>query len=156
MAIAELWERLQEDPAEWHRFFPPAPDTSIKAAEDALGVKLPRSYRRFLKYSNGAVLFGEDRILGVGADLPAELELVSVTGTMRAAATPLPPGLVPFAPTGDGGADCFFTRGGLVELEYPIVFWSPEDSGLEVTHESFDEWLFELTEAMRPSPDWSE
>lgn len=152
MAIAELWEQLQEDPPELHRFFPGVSDEALRAAEAVLRLKLPRSYVRFLELTNGALLFGGERILGVGHSEPG-FDLVAVVQEMQNGQPPLHPRLVPFAPTGDGGADCFLVEGSLRDGEYPVVFWSPQDQGREVTHDSFDEWLFELTETMRPEPE---
>lgn len=149
MAIAELWKLLQADPPGTHQFFAPATPDALNAAERSLSKWLPRSYGRFLAKSSGAVLFGAERILGIGEGLPPELDLFVQLPTLRADG--MPAFLIPFGPT-DDGVDCFDTRARPIDDEYPVVFWSASEGIGEASHESFDEWLFELSEALRDGP----
>lgn len=149
MAIAELWRLLQQDPAGTHRFYAPAEPAALTQTSRALGVRFSRSFERFQRVCGGAVLFGEEQLLGMGPDCPESLQLAAVTRRLREQG--LPSHLLPFAPTEDG-VDCFDCRGRMVEGEYPVVFWCADEGTGPSSHESFDEWLFELTEALRSGP----
>lgn len=149
MAISELWQLLQRDPPGSHQLFAPAKPEVMAQAERELGVQFPRSFERFHQLCSGAILFGEEKLLGLGADCPEELQLVAATRHFREQG--MPRYLLPFAPTTDG-VDCFDCRGRMTEGEYPVVFWNAPEGASPPTHESYDEWLFELTEALRDLP----
>ena len=44
-------------------FYPPATDLQISEFEEKMKVKIPESYKEFLRYSNGGGLFGGDALL---------------------------------------------------------------------------------------------
>lgn len=149
MAIAELFHLLQQDPAGTHTFLPPVDAALVSRAEKILGKRLPLSYVRFLALSNGALLFQTERVLGLGPSLEADQDLIRQREVLLDQG--MPRQLIPFGPTGDG-VDCFDGRARPVEGELPVVFWSQEDGIGEPSHESFDEWLFELSESLRDGP----
>lgn len=149
MAIAELFQLLKQDPEGSHELHPPVDSGLLRRAEKILGKRLSVSFVRFLSLSNGATLFGTEQILGLGPELPESNDLIRVREKLLERG--LPPQLIPFGPTEDG-VDCLDGRARPVEGELPVVFWSPEEGVGEETHESFDEWLFELSEALRDGP----
>lgn len=149
MAISELWQLIQRDPPGSHQLFAPADSKVIAQAERALGLQFPRSFQRFHKLCSGAILFKEETLLGLGADCPEELQLVAAARRFREQG--MPRYLLPFSPTPEG-VDCFDCRGRLDEGEYPVVYWNEPEGASPPTHDSFDEWLFELTEALREEP----
>ena len=149
MAIAELFHLLQQDPAGTHTLFPPVESAIVSRAEKILGRRLPLSYVRFLALSNGAVLFQSETVLGLGPSLEADHDLIRQRELLLDQG--MPRQLIPFGPTEDG-VDCFDGRARPVEGELPVVFWSREDGIGEASHESFDEWLFELSESLRDGP----
>jgi hypothetical protein len=149
MAIAELWECLQEDPADWHRFQPGASLEDLQATSRQLKAPLPSSYCSLIRRSNGLRIFDDISILGVqGAAV--EFDLSRVHETLAAQTPPLPRKLLPFAVCADGWF-CFRVSARLEDGEFPIVFWNAEEGESEVTHEAFDEWLFDITEGLRDS-----
>jgi len=148
MAIAELWEVLQADPENTHQFFSGASERQIKAAARTLGIWFPISFVRWLARTGGARVFGDELILGVGPDTPESLDLIKTVASFRGKTPPLPDDLIPFAVYEDG-AYCFVSRGKPRAGEQDIVFWHLDGTLEPPSHESFDEWLFELTESCR-------
>lgn len=62
----ELLNELQQN-LTVHELYDPAQETDVQMTEQALQVKLPRSYREFvLKFSNGAYLYETQEVSAVG------------------------------------------------------------------------------------------
>lgn len=115
----------------------------IKQAEKALEVRLPDSYKAFLREFGWAAI-GPYEVYGLGPDVPSYLHLVEVAKSDQRS-WDIPPHLVPFYNDGADNMDCFDARhyeGG----ECPIVVWYHElgsDQDLEVEHPNFASWLSE-------------
>jgi hypothetical protein len=101
----------------------PASDASIRAVEDALGVKFPPSYRRFVaRYGTGGPVGAE--LCGIWNDDPTDDGGGTVLGaTERARAAGLPRDLfVVQGPAEDGEIWCLDTTRADKSGEYPVVF----------------------------------
>lgn len=144
MALHDTFALLKRDPEGSHTFYPPQEGSAVQALEQRLGRQLPKSFVRFLALTDGVLLFGQERILGVGGAVEHTLE--GWVNQLKEAGAPAY--LLPFAPT-DDGVDCFDTRGRLVEGEWPVTFFAGGRESDAATHEAFDEWLFELAESLR-------
>ncbi len=118
----------------------------IAQAESHLGTRLPDSYRAFLR-EFGWVTIGPYEIYGVGADVPAHLDLVEMAKSDQQD-WDIPIYLIPFYNDGASNIDCFDTRrfeGG----ECPIVTWYHELGAFQEpqdTHRDFLSWLEEILE----------
>jgi cell wall assembly regulator SMI1 len=117
---------------------------SICDAEAALGLAFPESYRRFLS-SFGWGLIGEFDIYGLGADVPAWLDVVKMAACERTDLRPsLPAHLVPVHYEGDGDHICIDTRqrdGNTAAM----VFWNQELGHKQAPEKIADDFVAWLT-----------
>jgi hypothetical protein len=127
-------------------FAGPREPSVVEAAERALGVTFPPSYRRFL-LEYGAGGFGSMEIFGVIDDnfetgpVPDGIWL---TLSERQEAPPLPDDLVVVSYVGDGTLECLHVGAGAVEA--PVVFFEPglraeEQQPYDVEAEDFGRFL---------------
>jgi hypothetical protein len=95
-------------------------DAEIDAASLRLGLGLRGGYRNFLRHFGwGGV--GSLELFGLGADVPAWLDLVAVTESERSEMHPaLPRTLVPLLNDGGGNLYCLDVG---VPGEPPVVYW---------------------------------
>lgn len=123
-----------------------ATESEISNAESLLGVRLPESYRSFLR-RNGWVRFSHQELYGLGSDTPAYLELIKNTLVERdTMGPPMPSQLVPVMNDGAGNHYCLDTAT-VVDGECPVVFWDHEqgfNQKPQTVARSFDRWLVEL------------
>ncbi len=99
----------------------------ITAAEAALGVQFPKSFKHFLAQL-GWFESAELEVYGLGPEVPKHLRLVACARKERIAWNNLqkmPPGLVPIIPDGRGGHYCLDT-GTRTSSESPVVYWDHE------------------------------
>lgn len=118
-----------------------APDEEIDAASRRLGVALRGGYRDFLRrFGWGGV--GSLELFGLGPDVPAWLDLVSVTESERSEAHPaLPRTLVPLLNNGGGNLYCLEAS---APGEPPVVYWDHtrgEQQVPEPVAPDFSSWL---------------
>lgn len=126
----------------------------LDAAEAALELKLPPSYRSFLLRWNGGSAH-ETSIYGVSSDDGYDLVVLNKRGREEG----LPKHLVGFAATITGDVYCFNTSQGDETGEFPISLIDVEEGQVIPACESFAEWLErlpnleqELAEARGPQP----
>jgi cell wall assembly regulator SMI1 len=115
----------------------------IMEAEQTLKVAFPESYRAFLRdFGWGGV--GHIEIFGLGDDVPAYLDLISVTRSERTEMRPqMPTFLIPIMNDGAGNHYCLDTRQ-FFERECAVVFWDHElgeYQQIERVASTFEEWL---------------
>jgi cell wall assembly regulator SMI1 len=124
-----------------------ATDSEIAAAERELGVTFPSVFRSYLA-EFGFLEFGSAEFYGLGAGVPAHLNLVRNTVAERTEFHPhIPSHLIPFMPNGGGDHYC-------VDLsaradDPPVVFWNHElDTAQqpEQLADTFSSWLLHHTE----------
>lgn len=121
----------------------------IALAEITLGVRLPDSYRMFLK-EHGWGDFGlPGLIAGLGSDIPQEwrpgINLLQVVGDERIGPSRFPIEIIPFCPNGAGdwyALDCSQSDG----HEVPVVFVAHEEVATggfaaERCADSFADWI---------------
>lgn len=113
--------------------FEGAEEEEIEKLEKSLGIKLPLSFRKFLIFSNGALLDQTDEIFGT----KDEGELQTSILTIRTNLPSLPKNLIPFAMT--SVYNCFDIR--QEGSEYPVMKWREENNYLEKSASSFPDWL---------------
>ena len=117
----------------------------IEQAEEQLGVRLPGSYKAFLRHFGWASLEGLE-LYGLGEDVPAYLDLVKVTSSERAQMRPrLPSRLVPLMNDGAGNHYCLDVASS-EQGETPVVFWDHnlgESQDPEYVAPNLGAWLSE-------------
>lgn len=131
-------------------------ELNLSELESRLRLQLPNSYKRFLRCTRGLRLFGGAVQFGAEHpfvhDFPPLNELTPQQRTVvRARGSEWPPpsqGMLCFAEyflEADGDQVLFDTRGGLVEGEYPVVYYSHESRPPRVRRVavSFEQWLTE-------------
>jgi hypothetical protein len=129
----------------------PAPTgAQIEAAERALGITLPPSFRYFLAHA-GALRLDFWETLWVGGPALGWRDLVRVNQRERQRG--LPARLVAFHQNGGGDYACFDTRRARADGECPVVSWdharSPEED-LEELHDAAEDfacWLLDQVES---------
>jgi hypothetical protein len=132
----------------------PATHEELAAAEEALGCRLPASYRSFqLEFGNAA--HGPVDIYSVRTPEPSELSIVGINLDERHDTyPPLPAHLIAFSDSGGGDLLCFDTSV-LHDGETPVVWWDHE--GDEAQHpepaaSSFLDWLEQELHEMAAEP----
>jgi len=143
MTFEELRKQLRT--ASEQQFWLGAAESEIAAAERDLDVKLPASYRQFLReFGWGGVSHLE--IFGLGGDVPNYLNLVSVAHRERTEMRPpIPRYLVPIMNDGAGNHYCLDTRQ-FSGNECPVAFWNHELGDLQQPQRiapTFTDWLAE-------------
>lgn len=120
-----------------------ATEGQMLAAEKSLALKFPQDFRLFLTRLGWAKIV-YDEIFGLGADVPAHLDIVSTTMAERHSLRPrLPHSLLPVMNDGAGNHYCIQTKVDDFGT-YPVVFWNheqDEEQVPEVVAESFIEWV---------------
>jgi hypothetical protein len=121
----------------------PATPDELAAAEQALGVQLPDSYRWF-QLEFGTVAQGPVEIYGVRAPESSELNIVGINlDERRNAYPPLPAHLIAFSDNGGGDLLCFDSSARR-DGECEVVWWDHEgEEGQrpEPAASSFLDWL---------------
>ncbi len=132
----------------------PATPEELAAAEEALGCRLPASYRSFqLEFGNAAN--SPVDIYSVQTAEPSELNIVRINLDERHDTYPrLPAHLIAFSDSGGGDLLCFDTSV-VHEGENPVVWWDHE--GDESQHPepaalSFLDWLEQELHEMAAAP----
>ena len=122
-----------------------ATPTVIERAESTLGVAFPPELREYL--SRLGWLTAEDlEVNGLGDDVPAHLDLVSVTLDERSAFQPsLAEHLVPLANDGAGNLYCLDTFDGKIVFRDHESLDEPEP---EVVAPSLGSWLYDEVSTM--------
>lgn len=117
----------------------PATPDQVSAAEAALGVKLPVSFRAFLLTNNGGGVY-DTSIYGVAADDGFDL----VKLNLRAREDEVPDHLVAFAATISGDVFCFDTSRPDADADCPVVVIDADEGKLVPVALDFVEWLDKL------------
>ncbi|MBL0122573.1 MAG: SMI1/KNR4 family protein [Betaproteobacteria bacterium] len=124
--------------------------TTISAAEAALGLAFPESYRRFLA-SFGWGCIGHFEIHGLGQDVPVWLDIVKLTASQRKLTRSgmnlrIPPYLLPLHNEDDGDQICIDTMQRVGDSA-PVVFWDHTIGNRQAPEkiaDDFIEWLASL------------
>lgn len=118
----------------------------IECAERELAVRLPESYKAFLREFGWGGL-GHWEVYGLGSGAPFHLELVHETVSERTEFMPrLPLPLIPLMNDGGGNHYCLDTSV-LSEGECPVVFWDHDLGEAQTPHRvapDFTAWLSEM------------
>lgn len=109
-----------------------AQDTDITEAESSLGIKLPPSFIKFLRRSNGLVAYQTEHFFGTTGDE----NLVD----MKARMVYVPSEMYPFF-HGEGDAFCFFDTSSELAGEYPIFGQRVRETEIKRSHNNFTFWL---------------
>lgn len=128
-------ERAGQDP---EGLEPPATTDQIAAAEAALGVSLPPSFRAFLLAHNGGGVY-DTSIYGVAVE--DDFDLVRIN--LRARQEELPDHLIAFAATLSHDVFCFDTSRGLGG-ESPVMVIDADEGKLLPVADNFLAWLEKL------------
>lgn len=138
----ELLEIIKDGPQNLP--FKGASEEEIGEVEKTLGRKLPPSFRKFLKFANGAVLYQTEKIFGTK---DTEDGLQRSILSIKKAIEGLPDQLVPFYKS---RAICYFDfnqpfteNDAEHEGEYKIVGWNNKDATIIPISNSFPQWLRE-------------
>ena len=140
-----------------HETYPPADAAAVEATEQAIGRRLPPSFRTFVTaFSNGAYLFMLQEVLAVGAGNPqigAVQDVLSVVSAAPDADVPLDSGgqvtgatLVPFSLDHNGNCWCFLTGEEVPDGEYPVAYFDAEHEKLYGRLPGFSAWLTKLAD----------
>lgn len=131
--FAALHEERQPE-----KVLPPASETEIREIEEGIGLPLPDSYKTFLRCTRGLWLMGG--VIQFGAQhpfthdfepieklTPVQRRMVTVKGGQW---PPPSQGLLCFAEfsmEADGDQVLFDVRNGLINGEYPVVYYAHEE-----------------------------
>ena len=131
-------------------------DDEIKEQEESLNIKFPESYKIFLKHSAGFWLFGGAVQFGSEHPFfhdfpPYESFTAQQQNMIKMKGGPWPPashGMLCFAEyfkDADGDQVLFDVKNGLINGEYPVMYYSHDDRPPSVTKiaDSFEEFLNE-------------
>ena len=141
MNIDNLEIRLRTHPNQ--SFGSGTDEAEIRYAEKTLGVRLPNSYKSFLrKFGWGGVEHFE--IFGLGPGVPEYLNVVKITVSEREDMRPaIPSQLVPIMNDGFGNHYCLETSR-VSGNECNVVIWNhelPNNQAPEFVAKSFADWL---------------
>lgn len=132
----------------------PSTTEQLDAAEKALEIKLPPSYRSFLLRWNGGTAH-DTSVYGVACQDGYDLVVLNKRGREEG----LPAHLVGFAATITGDVFCFNTNRGGDDNEYPVSLIDVEEGQVIPACDNFLDWLDrlpnleqELAEARGPQP----
>jgi hypothetical protein len=117
----------------------PATHDQVAAAEAALGVKLPPSYKAFLLAHNGGGVY-DTSFYGVAAEDGFDL----VRLNLRAREDEVPDHLVAFASTISGDVFCFDVSRARPDGECPVLLLDADEGQLIAAAATFLEWLEKL------------
>jgi hypothetical protein len=125
-------------------FAGPRDEELVRAAEEALGVRFPPSYRRFLR-EYGAGSFGGQEIYGViDADFESSGVPDAVWNTLGLRHDgDIPPDLVVVYATGDGERLCVQSSASDTPM---LAIWPGSDEEPEVAASDFGTWFKEIVE----------
>ncbi len=141
--------REHADPSD---FAGPVEEARIQAAEEALNLRFPDSYRWFL--TTFGVAWWPTTIYGLGGHSTDNVVKMNFVEREEVERT-LPPTLLAFSPDGFGNHDCLdMTR--RMDGECPVVFWqhdAAENAQPVQTHRDFIEWLEAMIRADLADPD---
>jgi hypothetical protein len=139
-AVANLFPRFARLAAdrELEHVLPPATAAEIAALEQRLGLPLPQSYKAVLLCARGFWLMGGVVQFGSGHPFVHDFPPLDTLNAEQRRMVALKGGTWPPASQGmlcfaeffieaDGDQVLFDTAGGLVDGEYPIVYWAHED-----------------------------
>ena len=128
-----------------------ASEEQITDCEMKLNLRIPRSYRSFLKEFGWGYFGSLELIVGLGSDIPTEWEpganLMNVVNDERQGPLHIPKEIVPFCQNGTGdwyALDCCQGDG----EESPVVFIAHEQAATDgfvasKCADSFADWIFE-------------
>lgn len=133
---------------------PGAGVAAVSHVETALGVKLPASYRWFLR-QYGWARFAHEELCGVGDALPAHLDVVENTQFERANDAKMPASLVTILADGAGNHYCLDTKRVTGRDECAVVFWDHERQASDPVADDFGRWLIARLEQLSAPPDMS-
>lgn len=125
------------------RLFRPARNSQIVAFQDKFNLRLPSDFIKFLCFSNGVELGGNE-VYGITS---ARLDLTKVyTNEHFKVSVPIFPHYVPFSPDGGGNYYCLDTSSIGARGLCPVKFWVSNSQYVgklrpETTHASFSQWL---------------
>ena len=95
-ALLKCWERTREH----HEFNPPATEEELVSVEQELRRKLPESFRKLYRFSNGFSLSGGNFQLYPLRMMDSDLSLVAVTPFLREAGWQIPEQVLIFGDSG--------------------------------------------------------
>jgi ankyrin repeat protein len=137
-----------------HQIFPKATEADTQFSEDALGKKLPPSYRYFVRnFSNGANLYMAQEICGVGEKSPGDIppiqdNVLDIEGDLpvrvQEGGKVSPQDLIAFTRDEDGNCWCFILDPDPSTGEYPVAYFDAMDRKLVSKVGSFNKWLGRL------------
>lgn len=135
-----------------HEKYPVATEADLQLTESAIGVRLPESYRTFVKeFSNGAYLYMIQEVSSVGQGNPqiAPIQGVAPRTPEEVGETLIPyrdggavhpQHLIPFSLDGNGNAWCFVTDSESKD-DIPVAYMDYNGGKLYAKLASFEEWL---------------
>lgn len=150
MNIDELIAKVRSEGR--HETYPPASAADIEKTENALGKKLPDSFKRFVsEFSNGAYLFEIQEVSAVGDGNRQIAAIQDIRGAGDGDANEVIPfreggearygDLVPFGLDSNGNEWCFVADGNPPGNEYAVAYLDTSGRKLYGKQTSFTEWL---------------
>lgn len=141
---------------------PPATDADLRAIEVELGLELPRSYKRLMRITRGFWLSGG--VIQLSRQHPflhawppveklAPLQQLSVE-EKAGGWPPASEGMVCFAEyflEADGDQVLWDAKDGLVDGEYPVLYYAHEAGAVRYLARDFRAWLKQCLDAFPPA-----
>lgn len=125
-----------------HKLAEGATDLELQRIEENISLSIPREYREFLQFSNGAILYETEELLGtrkaweLAETIPEAIARLRNSGRGK-----LPKGLLPFHSGLPGRYTCFDTGRIGPSGKTLIVEWVEEEGLLASVFDSFEDWF---------------
>ena len=141
MSIENLITKIQTLKDEYVSYFKPLDEASIQLYENKLSFNLPEEYLKFLKFSNGIIISG-DEMLGINN---GQFDLIRAYDIEHYEVRfPMPKYIIPFAPDGGGNYYCFDASN-----NNRIIFWTSnyeysDSDKPEIVNQDLCDWFNEV------------
>jgi len=141
MTVQEVIQALR-DTKSAHMLTEGATDEELHDCEEVTGLAIPGEYRTFLRFTNGALLYETEDILGTRSFWSDAETIPEVVGRLRQAGEgPLPLDLLPFYSRPGGRYTCLVLSQRHSEDTAAVVEWTEQDGIVGPAFDSFGQWF---------------
>lgn len=137
-SVAALRSVIYQDKCQ-HWLREGAQPDEVTRLERQVGMQLPAEYAEFLKYSDGAVLFQTEELLGTKPGWEHDESIADAKERLKKQTPPLPASLIPFHKSGT--VHCFSKIMSRTENDYSVIEWNSDTGQIMDKYENFFDWI---------------